>query len=582
MRAFVLPLIHKALQYNITRRDIYQLIGMMVFAYVYYFVSEHSVIFNSTTGNVASIWPVAGIGFAVLYLWGYHFAIGIWLAEMKLFLLDSYTPDYFFIATFNTIALLTGVWLVKRFLSSPYLLGRFKHVITFLVGGALVSSFISATGGVVTLLVFDFVSSDEMLMVWWTWLLADIVGVLVIAPLIITWHPAHNLRFFIPKPWETFILFVIACATAWLMFGLTLAEQVRAYPLTFALMPFSIWSAFRCGQRESVSLIFVISIVAVGGTVDGLGPFIRPSLYESLLLLQVFIAVLCITTLFLTATVNERQELEKSMARFIPTEFIRFLEKESIVDVQLGDQVQKQMTVLFSDIRSFTEVSEQMTPQENFNFINAYLTRMEPIIGQYDGFIDKFIGDAIMALFPRNSDTALKSAIDMLATLKEYNLTRGRPGRPILRIGIGLHTGDLTLGIVGGVDRVEGTVISDAVNLASRTESLTKIYGVELLITENTFRGLKEQGNYHIRLIDHVVVKGKSKAVTVYEVFDNNSDDIKQQKLNTLREFEQGIKSYKQAKYTEAYHVFNEILQKSPHDSVAKVYLKRCMNDLTT
>ncbi len=203
-------------------------------------------------------------------------------------------------------------------------------------------------------------------------------------------------------------------------------------------------------------------------------------------------------------------------SRFVPHELMRMLNKESIVDVQLGDQVQKTMTVLFSDIRSFTTLSETMTPLDNFKFINAYLSQMGPIIREHGGFIDKYMGDAIMALFEGGPDDAVRAGLAMLRQLEVYNEGRKRAGYVPIEIGIGINSGDLMLGTVGEQRRMEGTVISDTVNLASRLESLTKDYRLPLIISEYALKGL--QGPFETRFIDRLVVKGKSEPVSIYEV----------------------------------------------------------------
>ena len=222
-----------------------------------------------------------------------------------------------------------------------------------------------------------------------------------------------------------------------------------------------------------------------------------------------------------------------SMARFLPSEFLKLLDKTSIIDIQLGDQIEKEMTVLFSDIRDFTSLSEKMTPQDNFNFINAYLSRMEPIIHENHGFIDKYIGDAIMALFPNNADDAVQTALSMLKALADYNLTQGNhPVHPCFNIGIGIHTGKLMLGTVGGQNRMDGTVISDAVNLASRIEGMTKTYHANLLISEATYSRLNDHSKYTIRPLDEVKAKGKTEAVMIYAV---SSNDCKSRKISGNR-----------------------------------------------
>ena len=229
----------------------------------------------------------------------------------------------------------------------------------------------------------------------------------------------------------------------------------------------------------------------------------------------------------LELSLDAELEIAEATSRFVPNEFLAFLGCDSIVDIKLGEAVELEMSVLFSDIRDFTSLSEQMTPTENFKFINSYLSRMEPLIVENQGFIVNYIGDAIMDLFSEGADDAVKAGIAMLQTLAEYNRSRASLGYVPVQIGVGINTGSLILGIVGGKSRMDGTVISDAVNLASRIESLTKNYGVSLLITQQTFDRLTNPGDYAIRVIDKVQVKGKSEWVTVYEVFDADLAEVK-------------------------------------------------------
>ncbi|MEZ2318254.1 MAG: adenylate/guanylate cyclase domain-containing protein [Microcoleus sp.] len=269
-------------------------------------------------------------------------------------------------------------------------------------------------------------------------------------------------------------------------------------------------------------------------------------------------------------------EITQATSRFVPNEFLGFLGCESIVDIKLGDAVELEMSVLFSDIREFTTLSEQMTPEENFKFINSYLSHMEPLIVENRGFIDKYIGDAIMALFSEGADDAVRAGIAMLHTLVEYNQYRASVGYLPIKIGVGINTGSLMLGIVGGPSRMDGTVISDAVNLASRIESLTKKYGVSLLITHPTFECLKNPADYAIRKIDRVQVKGKSEMVTVYEVFDADLPEIKAGKLATLQVFSEALFLYDMKNFSGAALLFTECLQHNPGDIVAQIYLERC------
>ena len=286
----------------------------------------------------------------------------------------------------------------------------------------------------------------------------------------------------------------------------------------------------------------------------------------------------------LIARIKTHMKLAKiniAYGRFVPHQFIQLLQKESILDVKIGDHAKKEMSVLFSDIRDFTSLSEQMSPEENFKFINSYLSRMEASFLEHHGFIDKYIGDAIMALFSRGADDAVKAGISMLHRLKEYNQHRSHSRYKPIKIGIGINTGDLMLGTVGGKSRMDGTVISDAVNLASRVEGLTKNYGVSLLISHQTFLKLENPNDYAIRLLDRVKVKGKSEMVTVFEVFDADPVEIKERKLFTQYIFEQAIVLYHQQNYEEAAHLLEKCLKHNPGDRVIQIYLDRTQKQLS-
>ncbi|MCX5810378.1 MAG: bacteriohemerythrin [Proteobacteria bacterium] len=272
----------------------------------------------------------------------------------------------------------------------------------------------------------------------------------------------------------------------------------------------------------------------------------------------------------------------EAYSRFMPREFIGLMGKDAITGVDLGDNIEMTMTILFSDIRDFTSQSEGMTPQENFAFINSYLERMEPVIARHGGIIDKYIGDAIMALFPTNADDALHGAIGMLNQLIIYNSDRKKSGYPTIRIGVGLNTGLMMLGIIGGKHHMESTVISDAVNLASRIESMTKNYGTPLLISEHTYYGLKDASHHDTRFIDRVKVKGKEQCQSVYEVFDADPLSLREAKRNTKGLFEEALAYYHLKKVPEVIDLLSECLRQAPDDTVAQVYRDRCERFLAT
>jgi class 3 adenylate cyclase/DNA-binding NarL/FixJ family response regulator len=277
---------------------------------------------------------------------------------------------------------------------------------------------------------------------------------------------------------------------------------------------------------------------------------------------------------------EELKQLNQSFSQFVPHQFLQCLDKSSIIDVQLGDHVEQEMSVVFSDIRDFTTLSENMTPKENFKFINSYLSQMEPAIIQNNGFIDKYIGDAIMALFGQQPDDAVNAGVAMLQQLTEYNKTRVTKERPPLRIGVGINTGPLMLGTVGGHFQMAGTVISDAVNLAARLESLTKQFGVSMLISHETFTRLDDPLAYDFRFIAKLSVKGKSKQVSVFEIFNADPPELRAAKLATKTVFEQALVLYYTNDYLRADKLFAMCLQQHPADTVAKLYRQQCRSQV--
>jgi adenylate cyclase len=270
-----------------------------------------------------------------------------------------------------------------------------------------------------------------------------------------------------------------------------------------------------------------------------------------------------------------QEQLTESYARFVPKEFLLNLQKSSILDVKLGDQVSKEMSIMFADIRSFTTLSEQMSPEENFNFINSYLKRMSPIIQKHSGYIDKFMGDGIMALFDGNPENSLEAAIDMQNYLLEYNMFRAKQNYSPISIGIGVHTGRLMLGAVGGENRMEGTVISDTVNLASRIEGLTKHYKIKIATSGDTLKNLSNKDKFSTRYLGKIKVVGKKEAVSVFEVFDSDDPKIFELKNKTISEFNNGVQFFYQKKFDISKTYFEEVLKVNSEDNTAKVFIEK-------
>ena len=272
---------------------------------------------------------------------------------------------------------------------------------------------------------------------------------------------------------------------------------------------------------------------------------------------------------------EELKELLQAYGRFVPDEYLRFLHKQSIVDFKLGDHVSKEMAIMFSDIRSFTTLAERMTPQENFDFINAYLKRVGPEIRNHNGLIVKYMGDGVMAVFPDGVDDAIQAAIAKFKQLRSYNQSRQEKGYVPLNIGIGIHVGDMMVGIIGETNRMQADALSDNVNLTARLEGLTKYYGVSLLISGDVLQRLSQPNRYQTRLLDRAIVKGKTESITVYEVLDAEVEPVRSLKIQTMPIFEQGLQEYSQGNFANAKACFEQILALNPDDKTSQLYLER-------
>jgi adenylate cyclase len=208
----------------------------------------------------------------------------------------------------------------------------------------------------------------------------------------------------------------------------------------------------------------------------------------------------------------------RSFERFVPRKFLGVIAPDGIEKIQVGNHATRTITILFADIRGYTSISESSTALEMFALLNDYLGEMGEAIDAHGGFIDKYIGDAIMALFDDpNADGALRAALAMRERLERFNARRAKDGKAPVDIGIGLHRGEVVMGAVGFAARIDSTVIGDAVNLASRVEGLTKQYDVPILLTEGVKGALAQPASFQLRVVDEAAkVKGKDEAVVLY------------------------------------------------------------------
>jgi two-component system sensor histidine kinase ChiS len=267
--------------------------------------------------------------------------------------------------------------------------------------------------------------------------------------------------------------------------------------------------------------------------------------------------------------------MSDSYARFVPREFLELLGKQRIGDIELKQNRLLNLTILFADIREFTSLSESMGPDENFRFLNSYLSRMGPIIRRCGGFIDKFLGDGIMALFPGSPADGVRAAVEMQQELYTYNRHRARCGYSPIEVGIGVHAENVILGIVGELERMEGTVIGNAVNLASRLESLTKRYHARIIVSERIVAAHGVEAGDR-RYLGHAKVKGMTGRVPVHEIFGADPPEDVRLKRHTRAFFEKGVRLFKEDEVAAAGRYFRAVLKAHPADRAAAYYVETC------
>ena len=282
---------------------------------------------------------------------------------------------------------------------------------------------------------------------------------------------------------------------------------------------------------------------------------------------------------------KEREEAIRSIhevsQKFVPNEFIKSLGKDRLTEVSLGDLVEKEVTVLFADIREFTTISENLDPEDNFLFINSFNKRMGPIVRKNDGFIMQYLGDGFMALFPNGSQTALRASVEMHSELRIFNEERAVKERFPIKLGIGMQNGNLIMGITGDIERLDAAIISDTVNTASRIEGLSKHYGSSILLTDNCKNNLTHSEEFDFRYFGPVQVKGIQKPIDLYECINGDNEQLSKHKLATLKTFEEGMKQYFMKEFAMAAVTFQQIVKKERSDSAAKLFLNRSAHMIT-
>lgn len=282
-------------------------------------------------------------------------------------------------------------------------------------------------------------------------------------------------------------------------------------------------------------------------------------------------------SLLLLEDISSEKRVKATMARYMdPALADKVLEAGE--DLLGGKSLEA--TILFSDIRSFTTLTEELGAQGTVELLNEYFEIMVDCIAAEAGMLDKFIGDAIMAVFGipltrgDDEDRSMRAAIAMISDLQKYNEKRAAHGRKAIEMGIGLNTGMVVSGNIGSPKRMDYTVIGDGVNLAARLESACKTYGSRILISENTLTKLK--GTYRTREVDRVVVKGKTRPVAVYEVLDYHSEASFPNLSKVIQRFQDGLGLYRDQRWDDSIEAFESALALNPEDRASRLYIERC------
>jgi adenylate cyclase len=275
------------------------------------------------------------------------------------------------------------------------------------------------------------------------------------------------------------------------------------------------------------------------------------------------------------------REMHEVSQKFVPNEFIKSLGKNNLTEVALGDLAERDVTVLFADIRGFTAFSESMEPRDNFLFINSFNKRMGPIVRKHSGFIMQYLGDGFMALFPKGSQYALRASVEMHKALETYNQERKVKKRAPVNVGIGMQNGTLIMGITGDVDRLDAAIISDTVNTASRIEGLSKHFGSSILLTEMCKEKLEAPEEFDFRYLGPVQVQGKQKPLGLYECVNGDEASLLAHKKASLDDFNKAMNLYFNKEFAMAAVTFQKVLKKNRSDLPALLFLNRSAQLIT-
>lgn len=262
--------------------------------------------------------------------------------------------------------------------------------------------------------------------------------------------------------------------------------------------------------------------------------------------------------------------------RFVPS-VLPLLKKRgrSIIDIQPGDCIEKNMSIVFGHPQGFSESFQVLKPKTRFKLLNTYLSLAADHVHRNRGYIDQYHDDGMISIFDKNPDDAIQSALSALFEVKKYN-RKIKSSKPVFEMGFGVDTDTLLVGTIGNDQHVQVSVVGEAVDVATHLGRWTADYGASLLITGETYYSLDDPFRYSVRLIENVQVEEKSDSISIYEIYDADPPEVKSAKRATQDDFEKAISLYYVQEFREAQDLFEECLAKNPQDRMAEIYVQRC------
>jgi adenylate cyclase len=372
--------------------------------------------------------------------------------------------------------------------------------------------------------------------------------------------PLHIHALLVP-PFQLFIIIV-------LIYQLSIAARAtKELPVTAAILFFSTFTLFTTAIHDILNnhgLASTLPLIPLGNVIVALAQSYLISKNSSDMHNK-------------NIEVSQTLKLvNNTLAKFVPKDFLEELGRSSLT-IKLGDQVTRKMSVLFCDIRNFTTFSEHLSPKESFNFLNNYLALISPHIGNNNGFIDKFLGDGVMAVFPGSPEDAINASIGILEAVNSSSLENKFFLKEKLKVGIGIHYGRMSLGIIGTHSQMEDTVVGDAVNTASRLEKLSKTYGASIVVSEELLEeAILTNNSYHKRRLGTVSIKGKRTSSTVYEIFSPKNSQEDKNKLDSRSYFEQALLLFESGDKRNSRKLFEYANSISTDDKAILHYLNIC------